>query len=411
MEESLLSSQEEQQEVESGVAVGDVDDIKTSASFPPASENLRECIKRDGLVSKFLEMTLLVWPETTEDTYALLVRAIYIVIVLVYVVGFVLFEWILFQMPQTKVRNVLWSVESIGAGSQIFSAAVVIYCAYGRLSQVPLLIEVSYYRAAVERCFQFASIFILIGLISFVFLMAQSSGDEQNSFIICIEVLLNIGTSSVLSISLMFVFVDTNTSLSILRDLISLARMQRLTLQHLRAARDEINRRNAEASFSNHVMAITAILNGIGFVVLCFVNFKYFPSQSVENYLGTVMMSVVLLLKEVFYLLIMFIQAAFVNEKANLLQQVLGSDEWTDNTTSTSRAAATEPPTLRYCGGVTDIDSIRMKLYINVDVDPISFRVLGIRMTRNTVYLQLAGYIAAVFIGILNSILTSNVNV
>ena len=193
-----------------------------------------------------------------------------------------------------------------------------------------------------------------------------------------------------LILSMFFVIVDTRVCNSLLDGLISLSEMDRLNMNKYLEVCDEIKRRVNDSTTVINYTVVVACLNALYFVVVTTVlriqvstpSLTAKPislSNRVEFYIGTTLMDASVALKEVVYLIIVLFEISGVNDKADKLMSTFYSRIWIED------------------------DHRRLQLFVHYYGQPISYNVLGFRLSRTQLYAQIVGYVVTIFIAALQT--------
>lgn len=283
-------------------------------------------------------------------------------------------------LPALPFRVALFSsMFAIGSIFQFAAGVVAVYYGAIRVASKCLVEDLQYYRLAVRKSLSFILIFLLgamaSGLFSFGLDFPSTLYFIVSYFFIALQTL---SSAAAVGVSMMFISVDTKHCLASLDHLVTLANTQLLTTEIIAETRKEMNRILSFGFWTNSVMVVSAHVNTLTFCVciFCF--------TSTFNDPGVVLLSIVWYTKEVFYLFIVLFESAIVNEKANHLLTVLGSSFWSN-----------------------DQELNRVKLYVNLHADPLSFTLLGLRPTRYSVLIQLGSVALAVVVSVVRSIVVA----
>ncbi len=255
---------------------------------------------------------------------------------------------------------------------EIIAFVVIIYQGYLRLSRVANPLELEYFK---KSC----TISLLFGSFFFALVVPFAAVSPTFDSIVANPIAEVVGSVGVM-ISLMFITVDARSSSSMIQDLCSLADMKTLTLQHVLEVKKEISIRVHSSHLMNTGMAVMAILHSITFLLMVVVRFQ---AQTVSELDVQVPLGVALLLKEVLYLILALYEITSVNEIADKLHKMLGDSVWLNNNDNDVKMEESKPLCDDHC---------RVRICINLNTDPISFRLLGTRPTKKSVFLQATGY-------------------
>lgn len=181
--------------------------------------------------------------------------------------------------------------------------------------------------------------------------------------------------------NLFFILVDLKVSLQLVRQLIDKQNKKLITMVMFNAIRAEIESRVLAHRFATNSMLLMSLLDlTIGLIILLI----YFKSFN-----PAVIVSLVLsFTKGLPYLVIVFFKSAEVNECSDLLTSLLGMVEWDEN-------------------GLQEM--MRVKLYINSQVRPISYPMVGMRLRVQTVMLQLGAWTVLFIAGVIRGIIVSSI--
>ncbi len=180
--------------------------------------------------------------------------------------------------------------------------------------------------------------------------------------------------SLILSANLFFILLDCKVSSVLVDQLINLQKENLLTLDKYNAVRTEIDNRVKNTFWLNFMLVVVCILNGLAALALL-----VFSTLTIEFKI----VALLLLIKELPFLIIVFYKSAGVNDKSDRLITMLATDAW-------------------------DIEQItqcnhRTILYINAEGRRISFPLAGLRMNYKDVHRQFAGWLLAAIFAVIKA--------
>ena len=199
-------------------------------------------------------------------------------------------------------------------------------------------------------------------------------GQNGVYLLIMIPILQQIFVSGFLSAALLFISMDTRISCNLIKDLIHESQTKQLTLERFAFVREEIINRCKKTEYLNAFIVIIAVLNVIS------INLLLYSSASIKIYSLLANLAVLYLVKEFFYLLVIFHEIAKVNVLADELTVSLGTQPWDlfDK----------------------DIENRRITIFISAIAKPISFLLMKYRYKRIHIFLQIFGLIVPTIVSI-----------
>lgn len=153
--------------------------------------------------------------------------------------------------------------------------------------------------------------------------------------------------------------------------LIILARKKCLSMKTFNAVRSDIKHRQDTSKYAADLIIIPCIASAIAIGVL-------FTDHSFNN-----LNYVLILLKELVYVIVAFWYVAKVNEKADKLTRFLGADMWYQSDEA---------------GQISDTE--RISIVTSSMLDPISFTLLFKRLSVETVLISFGGFAITIFVGV-----------
>jgi hypothetical protein len=187
---------------------------------------------------------------------------------------------------------------------------------------------------------------------------------------------LQYAISRFLSVSLFFILMDSCVASNLVDELISLHGKNELQMTHFNMVRDEIKSRVTKSAWLTYSLVAVAFMNMIG--ILFMFLFANVTSQ------GDLILMSMMFFKEFPFLVIVLYHCATVNEKADQLSKMLGSDAWD-----------IEQPM---------VCNTRVLLFINAESNRISFHLAGMRLNYRDITRQLVAWCIGLVFGILKSI-------
>jgi hypothetical protein len=293
----------------------------------------------------------------------------------------------LYKMPVHSVFFKTVAVISyISLASITFAAAYSWIHTYFRLLHPLQAVDIPYIVPAIREGLIFGGVFTLMSfvgeLISYPNNPAQAFGIYYFQYFYC----------SGIALSMFCIYIDAHTSAAVVQDLLSMAKMESLTVSKLQAARAQIDGIVDKSLMPNAVLAFAGLVNGVEFILAVLLvrilSGDYFNdpllAQVHSEYaqkgfiVGQMLNYIAALLKEAIFLVFALFHIARVNDMADELYAQLSDCVWKD----------------------AQKDDERIKCYVNFTGKPISFTLLTIRPTKTLVYSYVGSYIISVIIAV-----------
>ncbi len=360
------------------------------------SQSTKDKLNENFLCRVFLHSVFLNWPTETIQTPVGFGIKISYVVFLLYFVGTTLYSVVGYinegmnSIAVSELDGVLEYMASCCYLLEILSLVVAIYFGYYRLLKHVNVLEMQYYERASALCLAFEVVFFVIALITCPLLDYISFNHSYlEESLIPVEWMSSLGVA----ISLCFIIVDARCSAAMVQDLCSLADNHSLTIAQVTATRVEIQRRVKDSLFINAWIVVVAVFHSLVFVGVVISNF---PFLNLELFGLEIAVATTLYLKEAVYLLIALIEISHVNDLADKLHSLLGKLNWTDGDDEEQNS-------------LTNVftEQRRLRMFVSISSDPISFHLLGTRPTRLSVCLQVVGYVGSLVALTVKSYLTS----
>jgi hypothetical protein len=182
--------------------------------------------------------------------------------------------------------------------------------------------------------------------------------------------------SGFLSVSLFFILLDSSVASNFIDELASLHCKKELKMSHFNLVRNNINARVTKSAWLTYSLVLVAFMNMIEILFI-------FLFANVGSQIDTILMTM-MFLKELPFLVIVLYQCATVNEKADQLTKMLGSDAWDIEQTM--------------------VCNERVLLFMNAESNPISFPLAGMRLSYKVISRQFAAWCIAFIFGVLKTI-------
>eukprot|EP01038_Epipyxis_sp_PR26KG_P010247 gene10247-13783_t len=353
-------------------------------SFPLeyTKEPLLHNLARNQRVLWFLRVSGMVWTTSPDgkDEYWLtrLIQTLWnflsIRLFLAYLFGSALY----FFFVECFAKSVFWAF-SITIVFQISAIIPSFYTINYRLSKPSLINDLTYYNHALLWSWR---IFIMTSVLASVYPCGNIVyyGFNELAFFLC-DFLSQLSYSIVLSVNMLFVLLDCRVATVYIDELINLHKNGLLTVKIYNAVRSDIDERVQSYLVLNYLIFIVGILNLVGIlIILLFGN-------SIETF--DIYGIIFILLKELPFLVILFLKSAEVNEKSDTLNVMLGTDAWEDLNEN----------------NIDNAQFQRLQLYANADARKISFPLAGLRFNYNDLNRQIIGWILAAMIAVVRGVL------
>jgi hypothetical protein len=276
---------------------------------------------------------------------------------------------------------------------QLVSLAISTNYNYRRLLQSDFqLIELNYYGSSLDLVCKVFLPLMSVNFIPFIvfFLLHDDYILYPVSVAGCIAFVIQ---ALLFSVSLIFIMVDVSVCKYFLH--YALKRVSTLedviNIRELEIIRDEINKRVANFQLTNNFLMAVALCT-ISYVFLALL-----VSQSLFSSYQFLAFLLVAMSREFLFLLAGFWEVAKVNELSNELIRTLSRltvppEDGTDRVEVTKLEEGYET--------ISPKEFMIYKLYVNASGDPISFRLNGLRLTRNDILIRLALWLIGIVIGI-----------
>lgn len=353
--------------------------------YPLPHRSLSSALSMDSQVQLLLILCFVIPPSTGNQTgwrYGVHVIWYYVCSVIIAIAAMaVLVTTVFITINSVSTLGiVVMSFNVICYCLQFLSCGIAIHYAVHRLKDPVEPVDLGYFGFAANQCFRFIAMFVLITIVGAIILSESSVFAGYSILILFIEW---VGLVSVV-ISLLFTLVDARVCAAIVDDMTSLADKQTLTLKQLEMYKAIIDGRVNRSMLITGVLVVISALHGATFIMGTFC-LRYvavyggIPGvRTMDFVIGDGLLYVSLYLKEMVYLALVVFEAARVNDSADRLFQKLCKSAWKDDT-----------------------DAERMRLFIACYNDPVSYSILGVRVTKMGLYLQVAGYVLGVVVSVL----------
>ncbi len=372
-----------------------------------ADETTLVKLNESFLCKLFLHSVFLNWPQQGKGWKSLFFRVFYGVFFL-FLIGATLYSTIEYAIgsPQSDAFGVNVSVldgmVSCCFCLELFSFLYALYYGYLRVLRPFNPLEMQYFEKGSVACLLFEVIFLILILISNPWLDSiVAMGNFAFENLITVEWFGSLGVA----ISLCFIIVDARCSAAMVQDLCTLAENQSLTMAQVTTTRVEIQRRVDESFMVNAVIVLIALFHSATFLVEVLLFVPVFGGD-ISLLILELVVCISLYLKEAVYLVIALSEIARVNDLADKLLHAVGKSNWS---TRIERIEEEQ-------GGERERDKDedkslleiskeqrRLRIFVNLSAEPISFRLLGTRPTRLSVCVQILGYCVSIVIAFLKS--------
>jgi hypothetical protein len=257
-----------------------------------------------------------------------------------------------------------WTVVLLQALALAYST----YYTYQRLNEKVLLMELHMYKSVISEIIVVIAVFIVIS-IPYLFLVGKLAA---------FFVFLFLFISFILGGCLLFIVVDAKFCLELINMAIRKCQNKKLSIHFVRAIRTEIDHRVTKYNSANSVLVFVAILN------LCAM---LLGSFSVEKFPPAILIPFAAFwLREVIVVSIAFWKVAQVNEASEvLIREISKSIEDISVVDSMESSQLQE----------------QLQLLSSVSGNPITYPLVGMRLTRKEVSFRLVLWLIGVVIGLL----------
>lgn len=241
-----------------------------------------------------------------------------------------------------------------------------------RLNEKSSLIDIPFYYKNLNFCYyflllSFLSIFPLVFVVIFnIFPTKIIQWLGYNVYNILLFVLNEVLTITVQTSNVLFILVDTDIITDIIQDLIAAAKAQTLSVKEVIWAREEIEDRIKKSFTITSIIIFGALVNVFGSLTAILFVTPLSYNIVINSYF----------LKEYFLLVVVFLEVSKVNELSEELVNIVTRTIWTKE--------------------ITD-GNIAMNLFSN----PISFKLLGIKLFKKDLLIQIIILALTSLIGIL----------
>ncbi len=245
-----------------------------------------------------------------------------------------------------------------------------------RLNKVAAENDIIFYTDSVKWSYRILILTFLISCIYAIILYSMTTATDSLRIIWIAGIVFNqFAYACVLGANLLFIMLDCKVSSVLLDQLINLHKLDLLTLDKYNGVRTEIQNRVNNSYYLNWAIVVNSMLNFLTVLLLILT----YSSEFAVGELGLCF----LLLKEMPFLLIVFIASANVNEKSDKLTIMLGTDAW-------------DVEHMTKCNS-------RLIIYANAEAKRISFPMAGLRMNHKDIRKQLFGWVLASVVAVVRA--------
>jgi hypothetical protein len=284
---------------------------------------------------------------------------------------------------------------------QGISLCCAIYFTSRRLFQPFYAVELSCFPVAVKRAYYFVALLLLfqIPYIVIVFwdLVGGNDDDDPPTTVIpsAIFVLIIpfIGQSFLFSFCFIFLSVDTQVCSYIILDCMTLQEANKLSFLALKESTARIARIVQASKHITNALVITAIFALLYLVVALIVSRTLFLTSAI-------FLPLAFLSRELIFLLSITWEIAKVNELSNRLTASLSVVEFQVPDLTASNSVDEENVLLNCEKQSLIFARNRYQLYIYANGNPISFRLIGLRLTRKDIITRFLLWVIGIIIGI-----------
>jgi hypothetical protein len=223
-------------------------------------------------------------------------------------------------------------------------------------------------------------------------------------------VLASLLQSFLFAANLFFILVDVQCSKQLILFAIELQNSGQLKLSFINKIRDEINQRVQRSALPNNCLMVVAIYYSV-FILAAFL---FFDNSFSFRLSRAAVVSI--MFREIFFLIVSFWETAKVNEIANTLVLRLSRDivvlapAFQQLTNQIDQSNSKKQPTksnnddlengLSWRSDEVTDHLHRLMIFMNVSGDPLSFRLAGMRLTRQDILLRFGLWVVGIVIGI-----------
>ena len=383
--------------LELGIAGGHVKDL--ASALPPNAQPkiepiqyplsltkervVDELIAMPDSIIPFLRLMGVIW-NTSHRGYVNIIQCLWsslirIALVFLCIVGVVAIYYSVARNTNTgTLYGVAYIIQSLVLWPSLF------YIHKRLNTKAPQVDLVFYSKSRYHSMFVFV-ISIVLGLVFPIFGLTYGHLDSTMDLTYLVgNLLAQISISCFLSVNMMLVGVDCGVCILIISDLINQMHSKSLTMERFNDARNDIHQRVKHAKFTNDLVVATAVLNVILLLLVLYL------SKIVDPLI--LLATTCVYLREIPYLLLVFLQTAKVNDKSDELLTLLGTAPW--------GCSVVDQREYEY-------HHSRVMLYINAQANLISFPLAGLRLNTTQVYVRVIGWVLAFAVGVIRTFLLS----
>ena len=361
-------------------------------SAPLLDDCVLDYLRKDKWSNVLMHVCFMQWPRNNHDTITKI--AYFMAILLAICSTFSTIGSSIYVMVVSPALRILTGFDVCTSVLMQISAYFALYHFRKRLLEPLNDYDAPFYYDIGPTGLVFFAIFEIIMMVGAVLLISPvESSLALGSFFIMLWVMQWIMCSG-LAISMYFVFVDARASNGLIRDLITLADIELLTIEKVIEIRDIVSNKSKKSSFINSLIAGFAVLNSL--VLLVAVIFVRIISNSANlqyatetlNFAGGEILTIfALLAKETVYLGIILLEIAKVNDTADDLMYKLTHATWSDDQKELKR----------------------LRLFVCLYGEPISYELCGTRPKRSMVLFQIGGYVFSVVLALVQLVFSQQI--
>jgi hypothetical protein len=265
-----------------------------------------------------------------------------------------------------------------------------------RLKYCYKYVDLGFYHPAVRKCATYLVVVTVISIIipviytllAYLGAFNVASEEKITWFLVEIDLLLFLSEFVVtcfLSVSLLFLIVDINVCRLLVSELLQKATERNLTAAQFRNVRNEVARRCQQSWAVNSIIVIVAIMNTFGVILTIFYRHM---GLSLKD--GGVLMINTVFLKEIIFLVVLFLEVAQFNKEADDFSQQVADDDWGPLTISTNNDSSADASCISHSA-----EKQRISISIMCLHRPIFFELAGMRVTKRTLLYQSLALIAS----------------
>jgi hypothetical protein len=331
-----------------------------------------------------------------------------VLLLLAFVCYFVLTAYFL-MLALNSADKFLDAFLVIGIPIQGISLGYATYHLTERINSPTEILELPHYKEVFPFTIGILIVFLLTALPIILYDYPAEVGVWNYLFTSYI-VLASLLQSFLFAANLFFILVDVQCSKQLILFAIELQNSGQLKLSFINKIRDEINQRVQRSALPNNCLMVVAIYYSV-FILAAFL---FFDNSFSFRLSRAAVVSI--MFREIFFLIVSFWETAKVNEIANTLVLRLSRDivvlapAFQQLTNQIDQSNSKKQPTESNNDDLENGLSLRsdevtdhlhrLMIFMNVSGDPLSFRLAGMRLTRQDILLRFGLWVVGIVIGI-----------